>query len=147
MPVSSKKKRGQQRKAVKKEALIFNTITRDIVSINSDQKDHIATYIKNGSDRVTRVLATKLISNFSYNGVVNVVLDFLNRCEDEMFHKLVNTNIKGNINTPSLWIDILDMAQVPEEEESNCRLHIAENIGPLVRCMCNDTKRLFYYLR
>ena len=31
-----------------------------------------------------------------------------------------------------------------EVQEKSCRLQIAENIGPLVRCMCNDTKRQFF---
>lgn len=154
MGTSSKKKRGQQRKAAKKEAIIFNTISNGVydaynqVEANPGQSEHILQCVKNGSDRVTRVLATSGVRNFSYSrsGIVNVVLDFLKRCEDTTLSELVDTNIKGSINTPSLWINILDMA--PDEEADGLdisnRLHIAKNIGPLVRCMCNDTKRLFF---
>ena len=85
------------------------------------------------------------------------------------FNELVNTNKKENINTPSLWITILyvvtrdieicddgedawywryrdgpEDAVVPTKQFQDRLLQIAENIGPLVRCMCNDTKRLFF---
>ena len=42
---------------------------------------------------------------------------------------------------PSIWIKVLIKA---EEMEPNCALQIAENISPLVRSMCADTKRLFF---
>jgi len=49
--------------------------------------------------------------------------------------------ISKKLRSPALWIDILVNA---DKYEPSCRLDIAQNIGPLVRCMCNDTERLFF---
>ena len=49
--------------------------------------------------------------------------------------------VGGNLPSPSSWINILMTA---DELEPSCRMQIAQNIGPLVRCMCADTKRVFY---
>jgi len=73
--------------------------------------------------------------------VLSVVLVFLKRCEDESFNNLVNTNRSGTIQSPSHWINLLQKATL---QEPSCRLQIAENICPLVKCMCNDMTRLFF---
>ena len=75
------------------------------------------------------------------SGVLTTVLNFLKRCEDETFHQVMNSVGKGDLVTPATWIGVLSRA---EELEPSCSLQIAENIGPLVRCMCNDTERLFF---
>ena len=46
-----------------------------------------------------------------------------------------------NVQSPSIWIRVLQQAVSREE---SCRVQVAKNIGPLVSCMCNDTKRLFF---
>ena len=69
-----------------------------------------------------------------------VVLDFLKRCENDTFDKVM-AEVGGNLPSPSSWINILMTA---DELETSCRMQIAQNIGPLVRCMCADTKRVFY---
>jgi len=45
------------------------------------------------------------------------------------------------LKTPSIWIKFLCRAI---ESEPTCKLQIAESIGPLARCMINDTKRLLF---
>ena len=49
--------------------------------------------------------------------------------------------VGGDLKTPSSWIGILLQASF---NDPSCNLRIAENIGPLVRCMINDTQRLFF---
>ena len=49
--------------------------------------------------------------------------------------------VGGNLPSPSSWISIIMRA---DELEPSCRMQIAQNIGPLVRCMCADTNRVFY---
>lgn len=86
---------------------------------------------------------TYKFDNISYesSGILTTVLNFLKRCEDETFHQVMNSASKGDLVSPLAWIEILMRA---EELEPSCSLQIAENIGPLVRCMINDTKRIFF---
>jgi len=87
---------------------------------------------------------------------LSIVLNFLKRCEDETFVEVMDSvRLKdeafmgfrgaccGDLVTPSTWINILQKAS-SGSSEPRCILQIAENIGPLVRCMCNDMKRLFF---
>jgi len=90
--------------------------------------------IANGFDDVTNL-------SLKDSGVLSVVLFFLQRCEHECLDAVVNTNIKSNVQSPSIWIRVLQQAVSREE---SCRVQVAKNIGPLVSCMCNDTKRLFF---
>ena len=76
-----------------------------------------------------------------YEAVLPNVLNFLGRCEDETFRQVVASVEKGNLVCPSLWIKVLWRAAT---ESESFRLQIAQNIGPLVRCMCADTERLFF---
>ena len=49
--------------------------------------------------------------------------------------------IGGNLKSPTTWIQIIGSAVINDD----CDLDkIIQNIGPLVRCMCNDTTRLFF---
>ena len=79
-------------------------------------------------------------SGYEQSGVLSVVLDFLNRCEDETFDQVLS-RVGGDLKTPSTWLGILLQASF---NDPSCNLRIVENIGPLVRCMCNDTQRLFF---
>ena len=54
---------------------------------------------------------------------------------------MVYTNIPGTLKSPSYWIDIISKAM---EQDLSCNLQVTQNIGPLVRCMCNDIERLFF---
>jgi len=76
------------------------------------------------------------------SGILTTVLNFLKRCEDETFHQVMNSVAgKGDLVSPWTWVGILSRA---EELEPSCSLQIAENIEPLVRCMCADTTRNFF---
>jgi len=164
---ASKKKRGQQRKAAKKESVLepvpepgpkngcidFKRHDDGSMTIQPDSIAYAIQNIRLGSDGATNLLATQNINNFSFidSGVLSVVLDFLNKCEDENFSTVVNdadvglrvtlTYAADRLESPSLWIKILSKAVLREPSSS---LLIAESIGPLVRCMCNDTERLFF---
>ena len=48
------------------------------------------------------------------------------------------TSVGGDLKSPLSWIKVLARADM------DCGLQIAENIGPLISCMCNDTDRLFF---
>ena len=77
--------------------------------------------------------------------VVPVVLDFLKRCEDETFDDVIanagKRGVGGDLISPVSWVSALLTAV---SREPSCRIEIAQNIGPLVRCMCADTKRVFF---
>ena len=103
-------------------------------------KKYIIQHIQAGNFYVTDVLVNYDVANFSLvdSGVLLVVLDFLKRCKYESFAKVSSSN---NLKTPSKWIEILNRAT---RQEPSCMLQIAENIGPLVKCMCNDMERVFF---
>jgi hypothetical protein len=48
--------------------------------------------------------------------------------------------VKGNLRTPADWIEIL----VCFGENDQCRLEIANGIQAVIRCLTDDTKRLFF---
>jgi len=73
--------------------------------------------------------------------VLSTILKFLKRCEDDTFTKVMLDVGGGNLTSPQVWIDVLIQAEV---QEPSCRLEIALNIGPVVRCMCKDIKRQFF---
>jgi len=89
------------------------------------------------------------------SGIVSTVLNFLGRCEHETFDMVMAgakgnlftpngnlvSNVGGDLESPSMWIGVLVRAV---ELEPSCKLKIAENIGPLVSCICNDMTRLFF---
>jgi len=68
------------------------------------------------------------------------VLNFLKRCEDETFDKVIS-DVGGNLKTPTTWLKVIESAVINDDCEEE---KIVQNIGPLVRCMCNDTTRLFF---
>ena len=169
MVSSSKKKRGKQRKAAKNQ----DDDTSDLryaridgrTFLEKSQQDRYAKLVSIGDNNVTNAVqdligpvvqakgtnhpfatpsddGTYTFVNISIeqSGILTTVLNFLKRCENETFHQVMNS-VKGDLVSPGTWIRILSRA---EELEPSCSLQIAQNIGPLVRCMCNDTERLFF---
>ena len=146
---ASKKQRGQQRKAAKKDRVpqgitLFVQQHDGSMIVHPENKKHILPLIQSGIGPTIHELIQYDIdaANFSLvdSGVLLVVLDFLKRCEDETFHQVMSS-VGGDLNSPIAWIDLL---MIKASSEQDCRLQIAENIGPLVKCMCNDTARLFF---
>ena len=76
-----------------------------------------------------------------YVDILPDILNFLGRCEDETFRQVMASVDKGDLVCPSMWIKFLWRAAT---ESESFRLQIAQNIGPLVSCMCADTKRMFF---
>ena len=129
--VSSKKERGKQRRALQKAC-----------PSGSNNEKSIVKSIRNGHKEVTWYVANKSVSGLSFDdsGILSAVLDFLKRCENDTFDKVM-AEVGGNLSTPSIWIEVLLKA---DELEPSCRMQIAQNIGPLVKCMCADVKRVFF---
>ena len=153
---SSKKKRGKQRKAA-------NNLAADIANNNIISGDPIPVVgrlqatagnlqkILHGENFATDLLAqtppgsyerlfTSVGTSFESSGILSAVFNFLQRCEDETFG-VVMAIVGGDLATPSTWIEFITKAS---ELEPSCRLQIVQNIGPLVKCMCSDTKRVFF---
>ena len=174
--VSSKKKRGQQRKAAQnnQDACLTNDATRGAppcsscggnpttlcttcgfnrtipIETNVAFYQNFRKHVQNGSEYHTRHIIN--MSGFLYeeSGILSIVLDFLKRCENEMFLRVIRRKGKqdklthttsGDLSSPELWITILLNA---DANEPSCRLEIANSIGPLMKSMCNDTERLFF---
>ena len=130
-----KKERGKQRKAAKNLAAANGTtnISRTVA------------LLRKGDNKATKLLGDGSLKEsngilYEQSGILSTVLKFLKRCEDDTFVKVM-LDVGGNLKTPRVWIDVLIKA---EAQEPSCQLQIAHNIGPLVRCMCNDTTRLFF---
>ena len=73
---------------------------------------------------------------FENSGILSFVLDALKLCENTTFDKVMATlSLRGggDLTSPSTWIKVLLKAH---QFEPRCRLQIAQNIGPLVSCMC-----------
>ena len=164
MVSSSKKKRGQQRKAARSTASNNNNNNNNtnlyqsafgsplpnspaVLRAHNAAAALIASQfakdIKRANNDATHALVTgdtHITPSFSNSGILLSVLNFLKRCQDETFHNVL-TSVQGNLGSPSMWICVLEKVI---ELEPSCTLQIAENIGPLVSSMCNDTERLFF---
>ena len=140
--MSPKKERGKQRKAAKNLAAASGAINVPKTLALLRKGDNKATKSLGGSDSHT-TQSLKELSGILYeqSGILSTVLKFLKRCEDDTFVKVMLDVGGGNLKTPKAWVSVLIQADIQEE---SCRLHIAQNIGPLVRCMCNDTERQFF---
>ena len=139
MVSSAKKKRGQQRKAAKK-ASSAGASSGGVSDNDFEQqtsKNYIITEARNriqrGDNLATIGLLDPKIPFPIQKAALPDVLNFLKRCEDETFHQVM-ASVGGDLKCPSLWIHILR-----DRVKSSCSLQIAENIGPLVKCMCDDT--------
>ena len=152
---SSKKKRGKQRKAAKNLAAANNisdatTPVVDRIYISSGNttinlsSSQLVALVKKGNKTATEALILSLDKktdmSFEINAVLPSVLGFLQKCEHETFGKVI-VGIGGDLSSPSTWIRLLLRTSM---SKPSCCMQIAENIGPVVRCMCNDSKRLFF---
>ena len=131
----SKRERGKQRKVAKNLA----------AGNGNDSITQIVAKVRKGDNKTTTLLGDGSLEesngiSYEQSGILSTLLSFFKRCEDDTFVKVM-LDVGGDIMTPRLWVRILMKA---EAQEPSCRLHIAQNIGPLVRCMCNDTKRQFF---
>ena len=98
--------------------------------------------VRRGNNVATEWLAADDGSmSFDSDELLSSVLNFLQRCEDETFGEVM-ASTGGDLATPSLWIQLL--YKTSRIKEPSYILQIANNIGPMVRCMCNDTRRLFF---
>jgi len=163
--MGSSKKKGQQRKAAAKRAQSAETMASSIINssvssgdaISGGSNSKIVAKVRRGNNYATKklsftsqfnrfraaeMLAERGFRNLSYeqSGILSIVLDFLNWCEDDTFHQVVSS-VGGDLKSPASWIDILVSACIAEP---GCTLQIVENISPLVRCMCNDTERQLF---
>jgi len=150
MVSSSKKKRGKQRKAAKNASNSVVLVVKDPSGNGQTEvtKSRCIELIRMGSNTMTEFLSNPDVMNDIdfrkeiADGVVPVILGCLQRCEDETFGGVIaSLSSKSTLETPSLWIKALSMLY---ELESSCRVQIIQNIGQLVKCMCNDTARLFF---
>ena len=131
----SKRERGKQRKAAKSLAAASGAINVSKTVALLRKGDNDATVLLgDGSLEESNGIS------YEQSGILSTVLKFLKRCEDDTFVKVM-LGISGDLKTPRSWVRVLIKAEAQEE---NCRLQIAQSIGPLVRCMCNDTTRLFF---
>jgi len=136
--MTTKKERGKQRRTAKNLAANGLNISRTVALVRKG--DNITT-INIGSSSTIHSLEESNGICYEQSGILSTVLTFLKRCEDDTFVKVMSDVGKGSLTTPASWVRVLIKAEVQEE---SCRLQIAQNIGPLVRCMCNDTKRRFF---
>ena len=157
MTSSSKKKRGKQRKAAKNRAAAANNISDAttpavgrVPSIPAGytamqvSPSQIVALVQKGNKFATEALILSLDKktdmSFEINAVLPSVLGFLQKCEHETFGKVI-VGIGGDLSSPSTWIRLLLRTSM---SKPSCCMQIAENIGPVVRCMCKDSKRLFF---
>lgn len=85
-------------------------------------------------------------------GILPAALGLLGRCADASFAEVL-ADVRGGttdgsrdqVASPSLWIDVLVECLYGEDMRSEDlrepRTLVAENIGPLVRCMIDDSRR------
>jgi len=163
MVSSSKKKRGKQRKAAKAQAVATNyvpTVDENTesaagVEVLGNISEHILqdlliqtvqAKVQSGHEAGTLALLSSMKSLSTSTpkcvimSIVPDVLNFLKRCEHETFDQVM-TSVGGDLVRPVTWIELLFRVVT---SDSSYALQITENIGPLVRCMCNDTERLFF---
>ena len=86
-------------------------------------------------------------------GVISVFLSLLKRCENETLTDVLGEGSAGEeyIDEPAYWVSILVNSVLPDDPSRSVSIdqfnsspycmEIAENIEPLLKCMCDDTKR------
>jgi hypothetical protein len=141
---TSKKNRGKQRKNAKQQAA--SSTRTDLIDINDDNvidtclqiaKEHI----QRADDSATCGLLYPETPPPLQQAALPIVLNFLNRCEHETFAGVL-ASVGGDLVSPAVWIK--NLVRIALVNEHCYTMQIAESIGPLVRCMCNDTERLFF---
>ena len=137
-----------------RQSPFFSPLTAHIVrALNRPSRTESTTELfQRGSEWATQqIIHYEVLSDTKKNELVSItptVLDFLKRCENETFEDTM-VNIgggtvslnSGDLRSPSRWVKVIANITVLVP---SCYMQIIENIGPLVRCMCNDTKRLFF---
>ena len=185
MVSSNKKKRGQQRKAARQQTTVAavsasvdsNDLLNQLVVYTSKNETYIhpnqhklmTQYFKRGDNKATKILRNLTREDVPTNGIcwpnisldqsgiVSSTLNFLKRCEEDTFDKVLAdardsisaprprgghiSYVGGDLKSPVLWIKVLSKAV---ELEPSCKVKIARSIGPLVSCMCKDMTRLFF---
>jgi len=137
----TKKERGKLRKASKKLAADNNGGVNVI---------ELLAKVRKGDNKTTlAILAAKdssVLFNKQSSALVSIALKFLRRCESDTFAEVMLDVGGGDLICPSIWLKILFRAieLEPREEHASGRRQIVQSIGPLIRCMCNDTARLFF---
>ena len=147
MGVSSKKKGNQYRKAIASARASNGGV------ISDKHHSKICAQFRVGKNREMKNLLSETdFRKWDHDGpyqsyylrnlesAVTAVLEVLQRCGEDTFDKVI-VSVNGDLASPSMWIKVLLKVH---ELEPSCTLQIAENIGPLIRCMCNDTERLFF---
>ena len=157
---SPKKKKGQQRKAAKNQAMAnYGVSSSRELAAKVEAEAKFVEDVGRARDIQTKGLSVDISdmnqsSTITLSGMLDQVpgqihkralphvLNFLKRCEDETFDQvLALASVGGDLVSPVTWIKVL--IKVVQYEPS-CSLQIAESIGPLVSCMCSDTDRLFF---
>jgi hypothetical protein len=85
-------------------------------------------------------------------GLVATVLQLLERCDDETFVEVLSRYCGGgDLEAPATWLLLLRQAATTDDRNGNnapvhlnSRMDIARRIGPVVRCMTNDSQRTFF---
>ena len=156
----SKKERAKQRKAKKviSKSPTSNDVGDNSIGGGNDNQQgaadtlkllpttSVVAQVKRGNHSITDALSMTHAGEHLYDcqdhlvNVLPVVLEFLQRCEDETFDEVM-ADVRGDLASPFVWVLVILRVAI---NLPSCRLQIVETIGPLVRCMCSDTKRVFF---
>ena len=134
------------------------TATIDDLKLESIVSTRVALLVSNCDHEATTSLCSneQCLTPIVKSGILSTVLNFLKRCEIRKFDHFVSSVAQctrrlgiaisggsggGDLKSPLYWIAILRLAVKQEDE---CTSEIAQKIGPLVRCMCNDMERSFF---
>ena len=138
--------------------------------VHPDHHGLVPAYFSRADHKATTILAYLTSEDVPTHGICwpnislgreilwTLLYSFLDNCEENTFEKvLADTTALGSVSipngavisitgcrdlkSPSLWIKVLCRAA---ELEPRCQVEIANSINPLVRCMGNDTNRLFF---
>ena len=158
--VSSKKLRGKQRRAAKSQAAAASNGNNNSITMVTDMMRLRAVgqspppslvaaalqLFERGDDMTTNMCQYHVdgiefhLPKELHDGALSIVLKFLQKCEDESFDGIMK-RVGGSLKSPSSWIFVVNKIVTLEKA---FLLQIVESIGPLIRCMCNDTARLFF---
>jgi len=155
---SPKKKKGQQRKAAKNQAMANYGVSssrelaakieaetkfvEDVGKARNVQTRGLTLDINDMNHSSTLTLSGMLeqVPGQVHKRALPHILNFLKRCEQETFDQVV-ASVGGDLVRPVTWIEVLIKVV---EYEPGCSLQIAESIGPLVSRMVNDTDCLLF---
>ena len=115
------------------EMFFAKRVMEDIPLCKEDGVKTVLSYLGKGSALKT------FLHTVVNKGLISVVFGFLKQCEHGDFSDMVD-KVQGDQRTPADWIMILSHLSTVEQ----CKLEIACGIEAIVRCLCDDTKRLFF---